>query len=132
MSQTDGIADMLTRLRNASAARHDHVEIPASRLKVEIAKVLRNEGYIKNYRVLINNRQNTLKIRLKYGPTKERVINGVKMVSRPGQRIYVGQERVPRVLDGLGVAILTTSRGVMTDKQARKLGVGGEVICHVW
>jgi small subunit ribosomal protein S8 len=132
MGMSDPIADMLTRVRNASAARHEHVEIPASRLKVEIAKVLRSEGFIRNFRVLTNDRQNTIKIRLKYGPNRERVITSIKRVSKPGQRKYVGKSEVPRVLGGLGVAILTTSQGVMADRQARKLGVGGEIICHVW
>jgi len=132
MSMSDPVADMLTRVRNASSARHEHVEIPASRLKVELAKVLRNEGYIRNFRVLTNERQNTIKIRLKYGPGRERVINSIKRVSKPGQRHYVGKSEIPRVLGGLGVAILSTSRGLMADRQARKLGVGGEVLCHVW
>jgi len=132
MSQSDPIADMLTRVRNASAAFHDSVEIPASRMNLEIAKILRNEGFIKNFRILSSGPQSRIRLRLKYGPSRERVINGVKRVSRPGQRLYVGKLRVPRVLGGLGIAILSTSVGVLPDKQARKLGVGGEVICHVW
>ncbi len=132
MSMSDPVADMLTRIRNASQARHEHVEIPASRLKVEIAKILRNEGFIRNFRVLSNDKQNVLRIRLKYGPNREQVITGIKRISKPGQRIYVTKDRVPRVLGGLGIAILSTSKGVMADRQARKLGIGGEVICHVW
>jgi len=132
MSMSDPVADMLTRVRNGSSARHEHVEVPASRLKVEIAKILRNEGYIRNFRVLTNNKQNTIKIRLKYGPNRERVINHIKRVSKPGQRMYVDKDSIPRVLGGLGVAILSTSQGVMADRQARRLGVGGEVLCHIW
>ena len=132
MSMSDPIADMLTRVRNGSTAHHEHVEVPASRLKVEIAKILRNEGYIRNFRVLTNTKQNTIKIRLKYGPNRERVINQIKRVSKPGQRMYVGKDSIPRVLGGLGVAILSTSQGVMADRQARRLGVGGEVLCHIW
>jgi len=108
------------------------VDIPASRLNLEIAKILRNEGFIKNFRIFSNGPQSRIRLRLKYGPSKERVINGVKRVSKPGQRCYVGKADVPRVLGGLGIAILSTSSGVMPDRQARKLGVGGEVICHVW
>ncbi len=132
MSQSDPIADMLTRIRNASDARHETVEIRASRMNLEIAKILRNEGYIKNFRILTNGPQSRIRVRLKYGPNRERVINGVKRVSKPGQRHYVGKTQVPRVLGGLGIAILSTSSGVMPDRQARKLQVGGEVICHVW
>ncbi|HQK94148.1 MAG TPA: 30S ribosomal protein S8 [Armatimonadota bacterium] len=132
MSMSDPIADMLTRVRNASFARHEHVEVPASRLKIEIAKILRNEGFIRNYRVLTNNKQNTIKIRLKFGPNRERVINQISRVSKPGQRVYVSKTEVPRILGGLGVAILSTSRGVLADRQARRMGVGGEVLCHVW
>ena len=132
MSMSDPIADMLTRVRNASSARHEHVEIPASRLKIEISKTLRNEGFIRNYRVLTNERQNTIKIRLKYGPNRERVINQIQRVSKPGKRVYVGKDRIPVVLGGLGTAILSTSKGILADRQARKMGIGGEVLCHVW
>ncbi len=132
MSQSDPIADMLTRIRNASSAHHDTVEIRASRMNLEIAKLLRNEGYIKNFRILSNGPQSRIRIRLKYGPNRERVINGVKRVSKPGQRQYVGKEAIPRVLGGLGIAVLSTSSGVLPDRRARKLQIGGEVICHVW
>jgi len=132
MSQHDPIADMLTRIRNASSAYHDNVEVPASRMNLEIAKILRNEGFIKNFRILAGEPQSRIRLRLKYVPSRERVINGVKRVSRPGQRCYVGKGDVPSVLGGLGIAILSTSSGVMPDRQARKQGVGGEVVCHVW
>lgn len=132
MAQSDPIADMLTRIRNASAAYHDTVEIAASRMNLEIAKVLRNEGFIKNFRILSNGPQSRIRIRLKYGPNRERVINGVKRISKPGQRHYVGKPDIPRVLGGLGIAIISTSAGVLPDRQARRLGVGGEVVCHVW
>src|SRR5215204_6067357 len=133
---TDPIADMLTRLRNATLARHTRVDMPASRLKVEIAKILESEGYIQGFKVLEaaagERIQAELRMQLKYGPRGERVITGIERVSRPGRRVYFGREDVPTVLGGLGTAILTTSRGVMTGREARRQGVGGEVLCNVW
>ncbi len=129
---TDPIADMLTRIRNASASRHDTVEIPGSRLKRELARILKEEGYIRDYKWIDDGKQGVLRILLRYGPQKQRVITGIRRISRPGRRVYVGRDEIPRVLGGLGVAVLSTSRGVMTDRQARKEGVGGEVICYVW
>src|SRR5215218_5928499 len=133
---TDPIADMLSRLRNATIARHTRVDMPSSRLKVEIAKILENEGYIQGYKVLDPQAgappQSSLRVFLKYGPRGERLITGIERVSRPGRRVYFGCDDVPDVLAGLGMSILTTSRGVMTGKQAVKAGVGGEVLCNVW
>jgi len=133
---TDPIADMLSRLRNATIARHNRVDIPLSRLKVEIARILENEGYIQGFKVLDpqpgDRPQAQLRMFLKYGPRGERVITGVERVSRPGRRVYFGRDDVPEVLAGLGTSILTTSRGVMTGRQAVKAGVGGEVLCNVW
>jgi small subunit ribosomal protein S8 len=129
---TDPIADMLARIRNASGAEHEKVDIPASRLKVRIAEILKEEGFIKNFRLIEDRRQGVLRIYLKYGPGQERVISGLRRVSRPGRRLYVGAERVPSVLGGMGVAILSTPRGVLTDRDSRKVRVGGEVLCYVW
>jgi small subunit ribosomal protein S8 len=134
---TDPIADMLTRIRNATIARHTRVDIPASTLKLEIAKILELEGYIQSFKMvdpteLSGGVQKTIRVQLKYGPRGERVITGIERVSRPGRRVYFGQEDVPTVLGGLGTAILTTSRGVMTGREARRQGVGGEVLCNVW
>jgi len=129
---TDPIADMLTRIRNANLAVHDKVDMPVSRLKVEVAKVLRAEGYIKNLKVLEGNPQGTLRIYLKYGSGNQRIIIGLRRVSRPGLRVYAPARRVPRVLSGLGVAILSTSEGIMTGRAAKERGVGGEVLCYVW
>jgi small subunit ribosomal protein S8 len=138
---TDPIADMLTRIRNATIARHTRVDVPASTLKLEIAKILEHEGYIQNYKVMEpgsggtgtnGGAQKTIRIALKYGPRGERVITGIERVSRPGRRVYFGSDDVPSVLGGLGTAILTTSRGVMTGREARKQGIGGEVLCNVW
>jgi len=132
MSMTDPIADMLARIKNANMARHDRVEVPASRLKEEIAQILQGEGYIKNYRYLEDRKQGILRIYLKYSSDKQRVISGIKRVSKPGRRVYIGKAELPRVLNGLGIAIISTSRGVMTASQCRRIGVGGEVICYVW
>lgn len=132
MSMTDPIADMLTRIRNANNAGHKTVEIPASKEKKAILKILLDEGYIKNYETIDNGNQGVLKVTLKYGEDKSRVIAGLKRISKPGLRIYVGKEDVPKVLNGLGVAIMSTSKGVITDKEARNAGVGGEVVCYVW
>jgi small subunit ribosomal protein S8 len=132
---TDPIADMLSRIRNATIARHGRVDMPSSRLKVEIAKILENEGYIQGFQVLDaagERVQAQLRVVLKYGPRGERVISGIERVSRPGRRVYFGRDEVPDVLAGLGTSILTTSRGVMTGRQAVKAGVGGEVLCNVW
>jgi len=129
---TDPIADMLTRIRNANLAVHDRVDIPASRLKVEIAKILREEGYIKNFKVLEADKRRVLRIYLKYGPGNQRIICGVRRVSRPGLRVYATSRRLPRVLSGLGVAILSTSQGIMSERVAKDRAVGGEVLCYVW
>ena len=132
---TDPIADMLARIRNATLARHTRVDMPSSRLKVEIAKILQNEGYIQSFSVVEpegERVQAQLRVQLKYGPRGERVITGIERVSRPGRRVYFGRDNVPEVLAGLGTAILTTSRGVMTGRQAVKAGVGGEILCNVW
>jgi small subunit ribosomal protein S8 len=129
---TDPIADMLTRIRNANAAGHDQVSIPASRLKVEIARILKEEGFIQDWKLTSDGPQGTLRIVLKYGPKRERVLRGLRRVSKPGLRVYVRRQALPRVRGGLGVAILSTSRGILTDRQARRLGVGGEVLCYVW
>ena len=129
---TDPIADMLSRIRNATIGRHPRVEMPSSRLKVEIARLLRDEGYIKDYGVKKGESFDTLVIELKFGRNRERVITDLKRVSKPGLRIYARKDRLPRVLGGLGTAIMSTSRGVVTSRQAQELGVGGEVICFVW
>ncbi|HXG55680.1 MAG TPA: 30S ribosomal protein S8 [Vicinamibacterales bacterium] len=133
---TDPIADMLTRIRNATLARHTRVDMPSSRLKVEIARILENEGYIQSFKVLEAEAgervQAQLRMQMKYGPRGERVITGIERVSRPGRRVYFGSESVPDVLAGLGTSILTTSRGVMTGREAVRAGVGGEVLCNVW
>ncbi len=129
---TDSIADMLTRLRNANTARHDHVLVPASRLKLEIARILKTEGYLSDVQVVERRPQNQLRLQLRYGPKRQQILTGVRRVSRPGLRIYAKRGAVPRVRGGLGVAILSTSRGLMTDREARNVGVGGEVICYVW
>lgn len=129
---TDPIADMLTRVRNANLAVHDKVHIPASRVKVEIAKVLRDEGYIKNFKVLEVDNRPVLRIFLKYGAGDHRILSGLQRVSRPGLRIYATSRRLPRVLNGLGIAILSTSQGIMAERVARDRGVGGEVLCYVW
>lgn len=132
MAQTDPIADMLTRIRNACRARHEQVEIPASRLKLEIAKILRAEGYIQGYEARDDARQGVLVLTLKYGEGREPAIAGVRRASRPGRRLYVGNREVPRVLGGLGTAVLSTPAGPMTGREARRQGVGGEVLFYVW
>jgi small subunit ribosomal protein S8 len=129
---TDPVADMLTRIRNANRALHESAEMPCSRLKVEIARLLKEEGYIKDYRVVKGESFDTLVVELKFGRNRERVITDLKRVSKPGRRIYARKERLPRVLGGMGTAILSTSRGVVTSRQAQELGVGGEVICFIW
>lgn len=132
MHITDPIADMLTRIRNANAAKHESVEIPASNMKREIAQILVDEGYIKSYNVIDDGKQGTIKVALKYGPGKTRVIQGMKRISKPGIRVYVSCEDMPKVMRGLGVAIVSTSKGIMTDRAARKANVGGEVLAFVW
>jgi small subunit ribosomal protein S8 len=129
---TDPVADMLTRIRNANKAMHDRAEMPASRVKQEIARLLKEEGYIRDYRVEQGQPYNTLVVELKYGRNRERVITDLKRISKPGRRRYVGKDGLPRVLGGMGTAILSTSSGLMTSRKAQEQGIGGEVICHVW
>jgi small subunit ribosomal protein S8 len=131
---TDPIADMLTRIRNAVTAKHTRVDMPASRIKTDIARILADEGYIQGYRLVEvpGAVQKTLRLSLKYGPRGEKLITGIERISRPGRRVYFGREDVPEVLAGLGTSILTTSRGVMTGREAVKVGVGGEVLCNIW
>ena len=132
MQITDPVADMLTRIRNANAAKHETVDVPASKLKQSIAQILLDEGYIKAFTVVNDGVQGTIRITLKYLGNKEKVITGLRRVSKPGLRVYVGADELPRVLRGLGIAIISTSKGVMTDKKARELHVGGEVLAFVW
>lgn len=133
MSMSDPIADMLTRIRNANTAKHDVVDVPASKMKIAIADILVNEGYIAKYDLVEEGSYKTIRITLKYGADKnEKIISGLKRISKPGLRVYVNKEELPRVLGGLGIAILSTNQGVVTDKQARKLQVGGEVLAFVW
>ncbi len=129
---TDPVADLLTRIRNANNAHHESVQLSGSKLKLEIVKILKEEGFVKNYEVISNPKQDQIKVFLNYGPHREKVITNLERISKPGLRVYTGTDRVPRVLRGLGIAILTTSQGVMTDKQARRKGIGGEVLCYVW
>ena len=132
MVVTDTIADMLTRIRNANAMRYQEVSIPASNLKVSLAKILKEEGFIEDYKLVSDDVQGTILVTLKYGQNKERVITGLKRISKPGLRVYAKADEVPKVLNGLGIAIISTSRGVMTDKEARKEKLGGEVLCYIW
>ena len=132
MQITDPIADMLTRIRNANTAKHETVDVPASNMKKAIAEILNEEGYIAGYQIIEDGKQGVIRIALKYGPNKEKVISGLKRVSKPGLRIYAGAEELPRVLKGLGIAIVSTSKGIMTDKAARKQNIGGEVLAFVW
>ncbi len=132
MQITDPIADMLTRIRNANSAKHDTVTVPASNMKKAIAQILVDEGYIKSYKVIEDGKQGMIEIALKYGPNKSQVLLGLRRVSKPGLRIYTDCENMPKVMKGLGVAILSTSKGVMTDKDARKANVGGEVLAFIW
>ena len=132
MQITDSIADMLTRIRNANAAKHDTVKVPASNMKKAIAQILVDEGYIKSFKIEDDGKQGIIEITLKYGPNKSQVITGLRRVSKPGLRIYTDVENMPKVMKGLGIAIISTSRGVMTDKQARKEHIGGEVLAFVW
>ena len=132
MQISDTIADMLTRIRNASAAKHDSVDVPASNVKKAIAQILLDEGYITSFQVEEDGKQGVIHITLKYGQNKAQVINGIRRISKPGLRIYPNVEEMPKVMKGLGIAILSTSKGIMTDKQARKANVGGEVLAYVW
>ena len=132
MTMTDPIADMLTRIRNANIVGHETVEIPASKMKKSIAEILLTEGFIKNFEIVEDNKQGIIKVEMKYGDNKEKVINGIKKISKPGLKVYAKATDIPKVLGGLGIAIISTSKGVVRDKEARKLGVGGEVICYVW
>ena len=132
MQITDPIADMLTRIRNASAAGHNTVDIPASNMKKSIAQILLDEGYIRTYQIIDDGTQGIVRVSLKYGPSREKVITGLRRVSKPGLRVYAGADELPRVLRGLGIAIISTSKGVMTDKAARAGNVGGEVLAFVW
>lgn len=132
MPVTDQVSDMLTRVRNANLARHDHVLIPASRLKLELAKILKSQGYIQKYDLLDDKRQGQIRIHLRYAASRTPVITGLRRISRPGVRVYVDAKHMPRVMGGLGVAVLSTSQGVVTDREARRRGIGGEVLCYVW
>ena len=132
MTMTDPIADMLTRIRNANTVKHETVDVPASNMKKEIARILLEEGFVRGYDVIEDGKQGIIRIQLKYGQMGERVITGIKRISKPGMRVYAANHEVPKVLNGLGISIVSTSKGVLTDKQARKENVGGEVICYVW
>ena len=132
MVMTDPIADLLTRIRNANLVHHDKVEIPASKIKRAIVQILKDEGFVKDFDVLADGKQGILRVSLKYGPERDRVITGIKRISKPGLRVYAKKDQLPKVLGGLGIAIISTSQGIMSDKQARKSGLGGEVIAFVW
>ena len=132
MQITDPIADMLTRIRNPSSAKHDTVDVPASNMKKAIAEILLEEGYIKNFQLIDNSTQGIIRITLKYGANKTQIINGLKRVSKPGLRVYSKSEDMPKVLKGLGIALVSTSKGIMTDKKARQENVGGEVLAYIW
>ena len=132
MTMSDPVADMLTRIRNASLVRRERVEVPGSRLKRAMVEIMKREGYIRDFEWVAGSPGSKLRIHLRYGPRKEQVINGLKRVSKPGLRVYAGKDELPRTLGGLGMAIVSTSRGLMTDREARELGLGGEVICQIW
>jgi Ribosomal protein S8 len=132
MTMTDPIADMLTRIRNANTVKHETVDVPASNIKKEIVRILLEEGFVRGYDVIEDEKQGIIRIQLKYGQSGERVIQGIKRISKPGMRVYTSAYEVPKVLNGLGMSIISTSKGILTDKQARKENVGGEVICYVW
>lgn len=132
MVMTDPIADFLTRIRNANMVMHEKVEIPASKTKIAMAEILKNEGFIKDYEQIEDGKQGLIRVYLKYGANKEKVITGLKRISKPGLKVYCKKDEIPKVLGGLGIAIISTSKGIVTDKEARKLGLGGEVICYVW
>lgn len=129
---TDPIADMLTRVRNASNAKHESVDVPSSNIKKEMTKILLDEGYIKSFDVIDDGKQGLIRIQLKYGQNNEKVISGIRRISKPGLKVYCKAQEVPKVLGGLGIAILSTSKGILTDRKAREEGVGGEVLCYVW
>ncbi len=132
MGMTDPIADMLTRIRNANMAKLEKVDIPSSNLKLELARVLKDEGYIKNFKLLKDRKQGLVRVYMKYSPDDSRVINGLKRVSRPGNRVYVKSDDIPRVMGGLGIAVMSTSRGVMADSESRTKKLGGEILCYIW
>ena len=132
MSMTDPVADMLTRIRNANIVRRHQVDVPGSRMKRALAAILKDEGFIDSYQWVEDGKQGLLRLTLRYGPERERVITGLRRISRPGLRVYAGKDQVPKVLGGLGIAIMSTSHGIMTDRRARSAGVGGEVLCWVW
>lgn len=132
MPMTDPIADLLTRLRNANRANHEKVDIPASKLKHEVIRLIKEEGFIRNYKLIEEQKRGLIRVFLKYGPQQERTFTNLQRISKPGCRVYTSAERIPRVLGGLGIAILSTSRGLMTDRQARRAHVGGEVLCYIW
>ncbi|MDO4539903.1 MAG: 30S ribosomal protein S8 [Syntrophomonadaceae bacterium] len=132
MVVTDPVADFLTRIRNGNMVMHESVEIPSSKIKMGIAEIMKYEGYIKDYEYIEDGKQGIIRVYLKYGPNKEKVITGLKRISKPGLRVYVKKDEVPRVLGGLGTAVVSTSKGLMTDKRARKEGLGGEIICYIW
>ncbi len=129
---SDPIGDFINRIRNAQKARFDKVDIPASRIKANLARILKEEGYIKNYKFIRDDKQGVLRVHLKYGESREGALSGAKRISRPGRRAYVGHEEIPRILNGMGISIVSTSKGVMTDRQARKERIGGEVLCSIW
>lgn len=132
MVMTDPVADLLTRIRNGNMVMHETVEVPGSKIKLSIARLMQEEGYIKDYEFVEDGKQGIIRIYLKYGPNKKKVITGIKRISKPGLRVYVKKDEIPRVLGGLGTAVISTSKGLMTDKSARKQGLGGEVICYIW
>ena len=132
MSMSDPLADMLTRIRNAGMVRYETVDVPMSNLKVGVAKVLREEGYIKDYKIIEDDKQGILRITLKYGPNNEKVISGLRRVSKPGLRQYVKADDIPKVMSGLGISILSTSKGIITDRDARRQNIGGEILCEAW
>ncbi len=132
MAMTDPIADMLTRIRNANVVYHEKVDIPASKMKVALAEILKSEGFIRDYQQVSDNKQGIIRVFMKYGAERERVITGIKRISKPGLRVYVKKTEIPRVLGGLGVAVVSTTLGLMSDKQARAAGLGGEVVCYIW
>ncbi|MDI9479837.1 MAG: 30S ribosomal protein S8 [Syntrophomonadaceae bacterium] len=132
MVMTDPIADFLTRIRNGNMVMHETVEVPGSKIKMSIADIMKEEGYIKDYEYIEDGKQGIIRIYLKYGPNKQKVITGIKRISKPGLRVYVKKDEIPRVLGGLGTAVISTSQGLMTDKKARREGLGGEVVCYIW
>lgn len=129
---TDPIADMLTRIRNSVLIKNEKIDIPASRIKVELAKILKEEGFVKSYKILKDKKQGILRLTPKYGPDNKPIITGLKRISTPGRRVYMGKDEIPKVMGGVGIAIITTSKGILTDKECRREGVGGEVLCYIW